>query len=367
MGLSAHGVPCYLDALEKFIAYGDDPSDCFRCATDDSELTKTVEQILLAGYNSFTVKADLAASVQAIINKTLLHCGSFFYGHDIDFFCVSGGCALNTVANSFLVEHSQLKVPVIIPPHCDDSGTAFGALWLERFAHRSEAPELTFRGQPVSPSIARPGRRYTREECRVAAQQFYPRLALDVAIISARDLAHVIAEGAIVGILNGGSEVGPRALGGRSIIADPRSAMTREKINRVIKGREPFRPLAPILLRSQYDEYFFDNRNADPFMLKIARARERCLRDAPAIVHVDGTARVQVVTEEGDPFLIDLLNAFREETGVGILLNTSFNRRGEPIIETPLDAIDAFLGMGLDGIYLEGEFYRPATLTSSSV
>jgi carbamoyltransferase len=367
MGLAAHGIPRYLDVLEKFVVYGEEPSDCFRCATDAPELTHTVEQILLAGHNSFAVKADLAASVQAIINKTLLHCGSFFYEHEIDFFCISGGCALNTVANSFLVEHSELNLPIIIPPYCDDSGIAFGALWLERRAHDSQNPELTFRGQALSPSISRPGRRYTHEECRVAAQQFYPRLALDVAVTSARDLAHVIAEGAIVGILNGGSEVGPRSLGGRSILADPRSAMMREKINRLIKGREPFRPLAPILLRSQYDAYFFDDRNADPFMLKIARARERCLREAPAVVHVDGTARVQVVTEDGDPFLIELLNAFREETGVGILLNTSFNRRGEPIVETPLDAIDAFLGMSLDGIYLDGDFYRPATLTSSSV
>lgn len=366
MGLSAHGVPRYLDALEEFVAYGIDVSDCFRCATDNPDLIQVIEQILLAGHNGFAVKADLAASVQAITNKTLLHCAQFFYGYDIDYLCISGGCALNTVANSFLVEHSELNVPIVIPPHCDDSGIAFGALWLEQFARLQSAPELTFRGQSLSPALSRPGRLYTREECRLAMQQFYPRIVADAAVSSARDVAHIIAGGAIIGILNGGSEIGPRALGGRSIIADPRSAMIREKINRVIKGREPFRPLAPIVLHSQYDEYFFDGRNADPFMLKIAQARERCLREAPAVVHIDGTARVQVVTEEGDPFLIDLLRAFREETGTGILLNTSFNRRGEPIVESPLDAIDAFLGMGLDGLYIDGKFYRPVVSTSPS-
>jgi carbamoyltransferase len=367
MGLSSHGVPRYLNTLEKFVDYGEDVSDCFRCETGDPALTRTLEDILFSGRGSFAVKADLAASLQSLMNKTLLHCERFFHGHDIDYLCLSGGCALNTVANSFLVEHSTLNVPIIIPPHCDDAGLAFGALWLEQFSKLGSSPKLTFRNLEPSPALSRPGRHYTREERRAAVQEFYPRLVLDVAVSSARDLGRVIADGAIVGVVNGGSEIGPRALGGRSIIADPRSVMTRERINRLIKGREPFRPLAPIVLRSQYDDYFFDSRCADPFMLKVARARERCLREAPAIVHVDGTARVQVVNDHGDPFLIDLLSAFQAETGVGILLNTSFNRRGEPIVESPLDAIDAFLGMGLDGLYLDGEFYRPVGAMSPKV
>ena len=191
-------------------------------------------------------------------------------------------------------------------------------------------------------------------------QDYYPRLILDASISTASDLAKAIAAGAIVGVLNGGSEIGPRALGGRSILADPRSVLVREKINREIKHREPFRPLAPIVLRENYDRYFFDDRCADPFMLKVAKARENLIRSAPAVVHVDGTARVQVVTAESDPFLFDLLTAFEVETEVGVLINTSFNRKGEPIVETPLDAIDAFLGMRLDGLYLNGEFYRSA-------
>jgi carbamoyltransferase len=359
MGLSSHGFPRYLNILEKFVIYGENISDCFRCVTDDPALARTIEEILFAGRGSFAVKADLAASLQALMNKTLVHCEGFFCSYDIDYLCLSGGCALNTVANSFLVEHSRLNVPIIIPPHCDDAGLAFGALWLEQFSRLGSIPKLTFRSLDANPAISRPGRHYTREECRAAVQEFYPRLVLDVTVSSAHDLARIIAKGAIVGVLNGRSEIGPRSLGGRSIIADPRSAMIRERINRLIKGREPFRPLAPVVLHSLYNEYFFDSRCADPFMLKVARVRERCLREAPAVVHIDGTARVQVATDDGDPFLIELLSAFRKETGTGILLNTSFNRRGEPIVESPLDAIDAFLGMGLDGLYLDGEFYRP--------
>jgi carbamoyltransferase len=366
MGLSSHGEPQYVEALENFITYGDEVSACFQCATDNPALVDTIEGIIHTERGSFSVRADLAASLQAITNKALLHCTRFFRGHDMDFLCLSGGCALNTVANSFLVEHSTLDVPIVIPPHCGDSGIALGALWLEQFHRTRKAPQFTFRGQALNPAVSRPGRCYSLNERRAAVHQFYPRIALDTSIVSSADLARVIADGAIVGLFNNGSEIGPRALGGRSIIADPRLAMTRERINRSIKDREPYRPLAPLVLKSKYDEYFVDNRNADPFMLKIARVTERCRKVAPAIVHVDGTARVQVVPDDGDPLLIELLQSFEQLTGVGLLINTSFNRRGEPIVESPLDAIDAFLGLGLDGLYLDGEFYRPVGSTTPS-
>lgn len=366
MGLSSHGAPKYVNDLEKFISYGNDIPGCFQCATDDPAMVEVIERLLLDGKGSFTARADLAASVQAITNKTLLHCAGFFRNHSIDVLCLSGGCALNTVANSFLVENSTLKVPIMIPPHCGDAGIAFGALWLEQFSRNGSAPHFTFRGQPLSPAISRPGRSYSEAERQLAVQQYYPRIVLDASVISAADLARVVANGAIVGLFNKGSEIGPRALGGRSIIGDPRSVMTREKINRLFKEREPYRPLAPIVLESNYDEYFLDPRNADPFMLKIAQVREACRKLAPAVVHVDGTARVQVIPGDGDPFLIELLQAFEQVTGIGILINTSFNRRGEPIVESPVDAVDAFLGMGLDGLYLDGEFYRPVDPTNSS-
>jgi carbamoyltransferase len=366
MGLSSYGVPKYVNDLEKFISYGDEIPGCFQCATDNPALVEMIERLLLNGNGSFAVKADLAASLQTITNKTLLHCATFFRKYSIDVLCLSGGCALNTVANSFLVENSTLQVPIVIPPHSGDSGIALGALWLEQFGLRASAPRFTFRGRPLSPSISRPGRVYSEEERKSAVHQYYPRIVLDASIITATDLAHFIANGAIVGLFNKGSEIGPRALGGRSIIADPRSVMTRERINRCIKAREPYRPLAPIVLESKYDEYFFDNRNADHFMLKIARAREMCRKLAPAVVHVDGTARVQVVPGDGDPFLIELLREFERITGIGILINTSFNRRGEPIVESPIDAVDAFVGMGLDGLYLDGEFYRLVDPTNPS-
>lgn len=367
MGLAAHGIARYVAQLEAFIRYGASVDNCFACRTDDPRLLGAIEEILAAGGGAFAVKADMAASVQAIINKTLLHCAQFFSGHAIEHLLISGGCGLNTVANTVLAEQCPLAVPVTIPPHCGDAGLALGALWLAASEREHKVPELTFRGGVVSPGLARPGRLYTAEERQVAAQRFYPDIARDASVRGAADLARELAKGAIIAVLNGRSEIGPRALGGRSLLADPRQVMNRERLNRRIKQREPFRPFAPMVLESDYSTYFSDPRCADEFMLKTAHATEAGLRDAPAAIHIDGTARVQVIRADGDPFLIALLTAFRELTGVGILLNTSFNRRGEPIVETPADAIAAFLGLGADALYLDGDFYRSVAAIDSRV
>jgi carbamoyltransferase len=358
MGLSSYGLPRFVDVIEEFVEYRNDASDCFRCGTDNSNIVTAIKSILSIDNGSFSVRADLAASIQAIMNKALLNCSQFFSGIDIDCLCISGGCALNSVANSFFAVKSPLSLPIVVPPHCGDAGLAFGALWLQQRRQAGTEPEITFRERPTAPYLARPGRNYTPHERREAAYKFYPNLNFDAAVSCAVGLARELSKGQIVGLFRGGSEFGPRALGGRSILADPRSIVTRERINRIIKERESFRPLAPIVLRSDYEEYFLDDRCVDCYMLKIAKVRETCIKEAPAIVHIDGTARVQVVCEETDPFLAEILKNFRKATGVGLLINTSFNRRGEPIVETPIDALDAFLKMGLDGLYLDGEYYR---------
>ena len=364
MGLSSHGRPRYADLLKTFIRYGEDPSEFFRCPLHDFEIAMTLEQLLSQRPNAFGAKADLAASVQAIMDETVLRALKFFQNRGIDHLCISGGCALNTVTNSFLVERSPLDVPVSVAPHCGDAGLGFGAFWLHEFEKTRRAPELTYRGKPLAPGLSRPGRIYSADERTAAVQQFYPRLSLDPSVRGTRDLAQLLAEGELIGVFNGPSEIGPRALGGRSIVADPMKVSVRERINRVVKRRESYRPLAPVVLERRYDDYFHDRRHADPYMLKVARVRERCLREAPAVVHIDGTARVQVVGDDGDPFLSGLLNDFEVLTGRGVLLNTSFNRRGEPIVESPLDAMDAFVGMQLDGLYFDGEFYRLASSPS---
>lgn len=367
MGLSSYGTPCYLNIFENFVEFDNKLFDCFRCDTSNQAFISTIEQILLKNNYSFKVKADIAASLQTLMNKTLLHFSNFFTDLNIDFLLISGGCGLNTVANSFLVENSPLNVPIVIPPHCGDAGLALGALWLAQYNRHEKVPKLTFNGGKLSPSISRPGRVYKNEERHQAVQQFYPRLVHDWSITTAYDVAKFLSDGNIIAVLNGRSEIGPRALGGRSILASPNSAFVREKINRLMKQREPFRPFAPMVLRVNYEKYFHDVRCVDQFMLKTSVATDQCFRDAPAIVHIDGTARVQVIETDGDPFLVALLRSFQEISGIGLILNTSFNRKGEPIVETPFDAIDAFLGMGLDGLFMDGEFYRPATSRNPNI
>jgi carbamoyltransferase len=360
MGLAAHGKPQHTQRLLSFVTLGESLSDCFRCPTDGGEVAACMEHILHNGAGSFATRADLASSVQNVVETVLLHCAALMGPRDVDYIGISGGCGLNTVANSKLVEGLQPTVPIVIPPHCGDAGLGLGALWLCAWQDGGRLPDMTFRGSSLARGLSRPGRCYSEDSVRSAVDDFYPRLSFDPSINSPDSVASLIASGSIIGLFNGRSEIGPRALGGRSILADPRAIAVRERLNRRIKNREPFRPLGPVILADSYDEYFFDRWNADPFMLKVSRVRERCCREAPAAVHIDGTARVQSLHPDYDPFLASVLDAFRKQTGVPMLLNTSFNRRGEPIVETPTDAIDAFLGMGLDGLLLEGRYYRAA-------
>ncbi|WP_407185114.1 carbamoyltransferase C-terminal domain-containing protein [Bradyrhizobium centrosematis] len=171
---------------------------------------------------------------------------------------------MNTVANAKLVTRLAGARNVFIPPHCGDAGLGLGTLWLAASSERNgRAPSFTFQSERIAPAIARPGRIYGDEEVVRAAQRYYPRLVFDPSVSTLGDLAQILAQGDIVGIFNGRSEFGPRALGGRSLLADPRNVQTRKRINRSIKGREPFRPLAPLVLASEFDNYFHDPACAD--------------------------------------------------------------------------------------------------------
>jgi carbamoyltransferase len=162
-----------------------------------------------------------------------------------------------------------------------------------------------------------------------------------------RKIAAAIARGQIVGWFQGGAEFGPRALGNRSILADPRPARIRDHINAKIKFREDFRPFAPAVIAQDASTYF-DCQYASPHMLLTAPVRPEWCSAIPAVVHRDGSARIQTVTSESNPRFYALLEMFRDVTGLGVLLNTSLNRRGMPIVETPEDAILLFLYTALD-------------------
>jgi carbamoyltransferase len=163
-----------------------------------------------------------------------------------------------------------------------------------------------------------------------------------------RDVAALLAEGNVLGWFQGRSEYGPRALGNRSILADPRSPEMKDKVNKRVKHRQAFRPFAPVVLAERANEIFEIDGRESPFMLMAENVRPEWRDRIPAVVHVDGTARVQTIRREQNERLYRLIEEFAAITGVPLLLNTSFNVKGEPIVETPDDAIDCFLGTGID-------------------
>jgi len=178
-------------------------------------------------------------------------------------------------------------------------------------------------------------------------------------------LAKMISEGAIVGWFNGRMELGPRALGARSFLADPRRADIREILNHKVKLREWFRPLAPSMLEEHGEEVFGVEHN-DPFMITVIEVGEDYKKKIPAVVHVDGTARPQMVSRDASPRYWNLINEFKKLTGIPMLLNTSFNVQ-EPIVCTPKDAIATFTNSNFDALVLENNLVVRTIRTTSNV
>jgi carbamoyltransferase len=255
--------------------------------------------------------------------------------------CLAGGVALNCVANSRILFDGPFD-ELFIQPASSDDGTALGnALWGWKLLSR-EIPD-------AKSWSAYLGRSYNEHEISVALKE-YDDIIVQRPENLAADMADSLERGLIVGMFRGGSEFGPRALGHRSIFCDPRGPNMQDHLNTRVKHREPFRPFAPLVLEDCAPEYF-DLQTPSPFMLLAAPVR--CPEKIPAVTHVDGSARIQTVNDKQDRFLCELLRAFAARTNIPVILNTSFNVAGEPIVETPADAIRCFLGTGIDVLYLE--------------
>ncbi len=257
--------------------------------------------------------------------------------------CLSGGVALNCSCNGALLE-SGLAPSIWVFPASGDGGLSVGAALL----CAAEANEL--RRSPLDHAYLGPD--FSAEACEAALKR-HNELAFHKTADVSSEVARLLADGKVVGWFQGRMELGPRALGNRSVLADPRPVEMRDRVNR-LKGRELWRPLAPSVLAERASE-FFTLRAPSPFMLFAASVRPEKRPLVPAIVHVDGSARPQTVTREQNPVFYDLLSAFGRLTGIPLVLNTSFNAAGEPIVCTPEDAIKSFLKMSLDVLVL-GEY-----------
>lgn len=259
--------------------------------------------------------------------------------------CMAGGVALNCVANGRLAREAGYD-NIWIQPAAGDDGIAIGCAYYGYL-------EILKKPRSFVMDHAFLGVAYKEEEARAAANKTLVRIQTinKVSDNICRDTAKLLAEGNIFGWFQGRSEFGPRALGGRSILADPRKPEMKDILNKRVKFRQAFRPFAPIVLAERSAE-IFEGDEESPFMLLAKRVRPEWRDRIPAIVHVDGTARVQTIRENQNERLYRLLKEFDALTGVPVLINTSFNVKGEPIVETPEDALACFLSTGMDYLAL---------------
>ncbi len=287
---------------------------------------------------------DIAASLQKITEEVMLKIAR--HAKKITgsrYLCLAGGVALNCRANSVILR-TKLFDDIFIQPAAGDAGGALGAalaVWHKKY-DGERLPRLNHVDL---------GNEYSESEIGSFLRQEnlpFEKLTTEAII---EKTARLITGDNVIGWFQGRMEYGPRALGHRSIIADARNKANWQKVNMKIKFRESFRPFAPTVLMEKVQEYF-DINCESPYMLLTADVRPEKRQEIPAVTHVDGSARVQTVRADDNPTFHALLSAFQKQTGCGVIINTSFNVRGEPIVESPKDALHCFLNTDMDFLIL---------------
>lgn len=288
----------------------------------------------------FQRAADLAAAGQQVFEQALLTVARWLHGETrASRLCFSGGIALNCVANGRLLREGPFT-ELFVPPAPHDGGTALGCALFGAIAVRGEEPRFRWTHDYLGPEPAMPSR---------ASLEAHPQLVIEAPADLADRAAEALASGRVVATFFGPSESGPRALGHRSFLADARSPHVCDWINARVKGRERFRPLAPMVLAERAGE-IFDLAAPAPFMQLACDVRPAWRRRLPAITHVDGSARIQTVAAQDDPLVRAMLEAFARRTGTPVLVNTSLNGPGEPLVETFEEALDLFLRTPIHGL-----------------
>jgi carbamoyltransferase len=292
---------------------------------------------------------DIAHSLQAVHEEATFHVLNALHEQtQTPRLCLAGGCAMNSVANGKVRAHTPFE-EVYIQPAAADNGTALGAafhVWHETMDQpRAFVMNHTLWGTAYSGDVV-PDIVAGRDDADAYDCTTYDDL--DRLCATTADL---LADGKVVGWFRGRMEWGARALGNRSILADPGRADARDLINNKIKFREEFRPFAPSILEEAVDDYFIDAA-PDPFMQQVYLVRENKRNEIPAVTHVDGTGRLQAVGKDRNPAYHRLISAFAERTGTPVVLNTSFNEN-EPIVESPEQALDCFFRTDMDAVVIE--------------
>ncbi|MEU8124811.1 carbamoyltransferase C-terminal domain-containing protein [Spirillospora sp. NPDC049024] len=324
MALASYGEPRFLDELREHVRATEDGG--FAVAPIDwGSLAKARRP----GAEWTRDHADLAASVQTRLEEVVLDLAAWLHGRTgARRLMLAGGVALNCVANSRLAEAGPYE-DVWVQPTAGDAGTALGAAL--HVARSGGDPLAAMPGADL-------GRRW--DEAEIAARLDTAKIPYERPDDLAAAVADALARNQVVAWFQGRSEFGPRALGHRSLLAHPGHAGNVERLNDV-KGREQFRPIAPMVALDHASE-IFEGPLPSPYMLFVHRVRPEWRARIPAVVHVDGTARVQTVDAAGEPLLARLLEEFRRRTGLPVMVNTSLNTAGRPMVDDPRDALECF-------------------------
>ena len=379
MGLAPYGNPIYCDKIEKLIDIKNDGTfrlnqSYFNYATGLTMTNNKFNNLFGAKprdpqnekINQFHM--DIACSIQKVTEKIMLQLArSIRKEYNIKNLCLAGGVALNCVANGKILKEKIFE-NIWIQPAAGDAGGSLGAalaLWhIEQGNKRYINPDDDMSGSYLGPS-------YKQEEI----EKELKKLGANFKVLNYEDLINQTSEkistGNAVGWFQGRMEFGPRALGARSILGDPRSEKMQKNLNLKVKYRESFRPFAPSVLKDDVSNWF-ELKTESPYMLLVADVnsnkkiqmteKEKKLfgidklkikrSEIPAVTHVDYSARIQTVSENTNKPYYDLIQKFKEKTGCPVIVNTSFNVRGEPIVNTPTDAFNCFMGTDLDNLVI---------------
>ena len=392
MGLAPYGEPAFLPQMRKIVRLREDGGfeldlAYFRHATEKVDYewdggAPVVGTLYAPALNELLGPArgaseeltqrhrDIARSAQAMYEEAFFHLLSHLHArYRLDALCLAGGCAMNSVANGKVYARSPFR-RLYVQAAAGDAGGAIGAALIawqrvgggkpggagsarSRMTHASYGPQFT--DAQIGAAITARADELERQGC------VYSVLENEKDLV--QKTAAAIAGGSVVGWFQGRMEWGPRALGNRSIVCDPRRADMKQILNAKIKRRESFRPFAPSILREAVAEWFETDDDV-PFMMQVYQIREGKRAMIPAVTHVDGSGRLQTVTRESNPRYYALIEAFRALTGVPMVLNTSFNEN-EPVVCKPEEALDCFLRTRMD-VLVMGDFFITRTQSGAN-
>ena len=380
MGLAPYGEPIYLDKMRNIVSLQQDGSYAldlryfkfhkqkisYEWVNGSPSVGKLYSENLIGllgparGSSDLLSKfhKDIAASAQAMFEEALFHLLNKIYErHGLENLCLAGGCANNSVANGKIRKNTNFK-NVYVAASAGDAGGAIGAAYQVFFSKNQRDPLIShmnhaylgpgFSNKKISSLLERKKADLDSESFELIEVQSVNELAKLTAL--------EIAKGNIVGWFQGAMEWGPRALGNRSILGDPRRKNMKDILNKKIKRRESFRPFAPSILRDRVIDWFEEDDDV-PFMMKVFQFKTEKMAEVPAVCHVDGSGRLHTVCEKTNERYHALIAVFESLTGIPILLNTSFNEN-EPVVCSPEEALDCFLRTKMDVLVLNDYFIR---------